>query len=247
MAPEGGSGVPASGAALHWLIAPSVLLILTCYLLLALGCLGSHGREPIKTYIFLIYLFFSSLVAPQGGAVATSGASATSAGGALQWPSVRCCNNRWHTGTTTLSGDSPAVSIRACVFLSVQWLAFPGFQWSCAFHTCEHRWPKWLRQSFVSESCSAQWAAEKLKVESWNLAMQGAHSCALVIIWSVIEIVGNGWIRFCPLECQLCVKTTKGWICPRVFSIHSVHLWAPLRFLTAAVLMRLRLWRCWQQ
>ena len=151
------------------------------------------------------------------------------------------------TGTTTLSGDSPAVFIRACVFLSVQWLAFPGFQWSCAFHTCEHRWPKWLRQSFVSESCSAQWAAEKLKVESWNLAMQGAHSCALVIIWSVIEIVGNGWIHFCPLECQLCVKTTKGWICPRVFSIHSVHLWAPLRFLTAAVLMCLRLWRCWQQ
>ena len=32
------------------------------------------------------------------------------------------------TGTTTLSGDSPAVFIRACVFLSVQWLAFPGFQ-----------------------------------------------------------------------------------------------------------------------
>ena len=118
-----GAVLPASGAALHWLIAPSVLLILTCYLLLALGCLGSHGREPIKTYIFLIYLFFSSLVAPQGGAVATSGASATSAGGALQWPSVRCCNNRWHTGTTTLSGDSPAVFIHFLVSAVV------GFSW----------------------------------------------------------------------------------------------------------------------
>ena len=31
------------------------------------------------------------------------------------------------TGTTTLSGDSPAVFIRACVFLSVQWLLFLGF------------------------------------------------------------------------------------------------------------------------
>ena len=150
-------------------------------------------------------------------------------------------------GTQAQQPSRATLQLFSYIFLSVQWLAFPGFQWSCAFHKCEHRWPKWLRQSFVSESCSAQWAAEKLKVESWNLAMQGAHSCALVIIWSVIEIVGNGWIHFCPLECQLFVKTTKGWICPRVFSIHSVHLWAPLRFLTAAVLMCLRLWRCWQQ